>query len=141
MSDGTPTLPLPVSVYTVAAALQGIERGTASPHAMPTTRVRSRSGDWLTLHASRLRGATGDAHISVVIANADAGSTAGLRLSAHGLSRREVEVATLVLRGASTRVISSTLHISEHTVQDHLKSVFDKTGVRSRRELVGMLLG
>lgn len=57
-------------------------------------------------------------------------------LSAAGLTRREHEVAALVLRGASTKRIAGELYLSEHTVQDHLKAVFAKTGVNSRRDLI-----
>jgi DNA-binding CsgD family transcriptional regulator len=76
----------------------------------------------------------------VVVEVAAAQATAPVLLIAHGLTAREAEVARLVLRGLSTTAIADSLHISANTVQDHLKAVFDKTGVRSRRDLVGHFL-
>jgi DNA-binding NarL/FixJ family response regulator len=61
-------------------------------------------------------------------------------MRAYGLTPQEQTVTSLVCRGFSTREIGERLHISANTVQDHLKSIFDKTGVRSRRELVVAIL-
>ncbi|MFC9290248.1 helix-turn-helix transcriptional regulator [Streptomyces sp. NPDC057052] len=58
---------------------------------------------------------------------------------AYGLSPRECAVAELVFHGCSTQEIGRRLRLSPHTVQDHLKAVFDKTGVRSRRDLVAAI--
>jgi DNA-binding CsgD family transcriptional regulator len=131
--EPAPHLPLPTVVYAVVAALH---RELATPSA----RVRAASGHWLAVHASRLAGPDAG-RVAIVIEPCTPRATVPIRLAAYGLSRREAEVARLVLRGASTRAIAASLHISPHTVQDHLKNVFDKLGVRSRRDLVGLLLG
>jgi len=61
---------------------------------------------------------------------------APLILKGYGISNRETEISELVLRGLSTEQIAHDAYISSDTVQDHLKSIFDKMGVHSRRELV-----
>jgi DNA-binding CsgD family transcriptional regulator len=92
------------------------------------------------VHASWLRGIPGQARITIVLQPASPRGTVPLLLSAYGLTPREAQIAKLVLRGSSTREIDDALHISSDTVQDHLKAIFDKVGVRSRRDLAGTLL-
>ena len=131
-------LPLPVAVYSVALALRTATGDVTS--APPSTRVRTAEGSWVALHASYLHSGDSQPQIAVVVEPVGTRATLDMLLAAYGLSAREMQVARLVVRGASTRTIVATLRISQHTVQDHLKSVFSKIGVRSRRELVGKLL-
>ncbi|MEO6236097.1 MAG: helix-turn-helix transcriptional regulator [Vicinamibacterales bacterium] len=57
----------------------------------------------------------------------------------YGLSRREAEVAELVLRGYPNPVIALTLGIAATTTKRHLTRIFDKIGVDSRTQLVSRL--
>lgn len=64
---------------------------------------------------------------------------APLLLKAYGLTTRELEVAQLMLRGATTAQAAQRLELSPHTVNDHLKSIYEKTGARTKGELSAML--
>jgi DNA-binding CsgD family transcriptional regulator len=142
INDGAQTqFPLPVAIYTVAVLLKDVRSESKASSALPSTRTQLIDGRWINVHASRLEGGPSEDRIAVVLEPLEARATVPLMLSVYGLSMREAEVAKLVLRGESTHAIVDALHISQHTVQDHLKAVFDKTGVHSRRDLVGRLLG
>jgi DNA-binding CsgD family transcriptional regulator len=130
---------LPHAIPTLARRLRALEReGDIAPAVLPRVRIRTRSGRWLTLHASRLRGAAAERldQTAIVLEPAQPSQTASLVLQAYGLTEREAQVAHLVLGGLSTEDIATQLCISVLTVQQHLKGVFDKAAVRSRRELV-----
>ncbi len=75
--------------------------------------------------------------VAVIVEPAQPARIASLLMAAYGLTEREQAVTRLVLQGNATAEIAEQLVVSAHTVQQHFKSIFDKTGVRSRRELVG----
>jgi DNA-binding CsgD family transcriptional regulator len=118
---------LPSEVMTVAQAARA---GTTR------TRARTRSGVWLLIHGSRLQGADATA---VVIEPAKASEVAPLIVDAYELTPREVDVTRALARGLTTNEIAQELHLSRYTVQDHLKSVYEKVGVSSRGELVAKM--
>lgn len=57
------------------------------------------------------------------------------------LTRREEEIATLVIYGLSNREIAERLFICEQTVKDHLQDIFEKVKVHRRSELIAKVLG
>ncbi len=139
-SDWSRKKALPSAISSVVARLQEIERNKEIyPDLLPKVRLRTASGHWLVLHASRLSGPNAQAQIAVIFEVARPAEIAPLIVQAYDLSKRESEIMQSVLRGLSTEEISTTFQISSNTVQDHLKSIFDKVGVHSRRELVGQL--
>ena len=139
-SNWPSSLELPDAVYAVAARLLALERGGHTPpDLMPRIRLRTASGRWLVLHASRLRATGAEGQMAVIFEEARTSEIAPLIVDAYGLTKREGEITQLVLRGLSTAEVSEELHITPNTVRDHFKAIFDKVGVRSRRELVGQV--
>jgi DNA-binding CsgD family transcriptional regulator len=57
------------------------------------------------------------------------------------ISPRELEVLALLLDGAKLEEIGAALNITTSTVQDHIKSMVDKTDSRNRTELIARVLG
>lgn len=106
--------------------------------ALPTAAVKTPAGTWLLLHGGLL-GAPRSDEIAVFIQRAHPTLVAPLLLKAYDLTPREQETAQLVLRGATTIQAAQRLAISPHTVTDHIKSIFEKTGARTRGELSATL--
>ena len=127
---------LPSAVMAVAGQALRSAEGRDEPGRVALARVLTESGTWVVLHGATLvRGS--DHRIAVIVEPAHPARIAPLLMSAYGLTDREQDVTRLVLQGESTAAIAEQLVVSPHTVQQHLKSIFEKTGVRSRRDLVG----
>jgi DNA-binding CsgD family transcriptional regulator len=94
-------------------------------------------GRWRLLHAA----ATDRGRVAITCQIAPPSALLPLRLGSYGLTPGEREIVELALAGRSTKQMAGDLFISPHTVQDRLKGVFEKVGVRSRRDLVARLSG
>jgi DNA-binding CsgD family transcriptional regulator len=126
---------LPATVYPAAALAR-------SGSATNETRALERAvdGRWVKIEAAPLDGEDGG-RIAVVLRAAAPSETFELLCRAYALTTRERQVVAALIAGDDTRAITERLVISRHTVQDHLKAVFAKVGVRSRRELLARLSG
>ncbi len=119
---------LPASVRSLASFARADDESGGKVATVPTNK------GWLTLHATRPN--PGDNRVAIVIEPTAGPRSAPLRLETHGATAREREVATLLARGLTNHEIAETLVLSPHTVQDHIKSLFEKLDVGSRQELV-----
>ncbi|GIG59119.1 helix-turn-helix transcriptional regulator [Longispora fulva] len=127
--------PIPASAYNVAAQLLAVEAGVDGNQ--PSARVHLGDGLWLTLRAARI----GGRDIAVTIEETPPGERVALFCRAYGLSARETELLGHLAAGADTREVARRMFLAENTVQDHLKSVFARTGARNRRTLLARALG
>lgn len=134
---------IPASVYNVAAQLLAVEKGVDAHPAFARTHLAD--GFWLALRAARLspdeppadRGAT----IVITIEEMSASERLELFGRAFGLSAREDELLGLLAIGCDTRTMARQMSLSEHTIQDHLKSIFAKTAAHDRVTVLSRALG
>ncbi len=136
-ADWPAHLDLPVTIYAVATAwLAADHHDETAPQSV--TRLRRGGGGWVNVNVSSLRGGD-NGQLVVILDSADTGPVNSLILAAHGLTAAQSRVVALVLQGRSTASIVNELEISSNTLQEHLRAVFDKLGIGSRRELVAAL--
>jgi DNA-binding CsgD family transcriptional regulator len=131
--------PALATVPTPVLALAGFTRSQShNLDRQPDTVAVPTPAGWITLHASLPEGGA-DGRVAIVLERTASPQTTAIRLEAHGVTAREREIATLLAHGLTNPEIAARLVLSPYTVQDHVKNLFEKTGVSSRQELVARI--
>jgi DNA-binding NarL/FixJ family response regulator len=100
-----------------------------------TIALTSHDNEPFVVHVMELRGRNGDVAVSI----REIGTDISAFKDRYGLSRRETQVAELVLHGHPNRRIAATLGITPATTKKHLSRIFEKVGVDSRSQLASKL--
>jgi DNA-binding CsgD family transcriptional regulator len=87
------------------------------------------------VHVMELRGRHGDIAVSI----REIGTDMSAFKDRYSLSRREIQIAELVLRGHRNSAIAAALGITPATTKKHLSRIFEKVGVDSRAQLASRL--
>jgi DNA-binding NarL/FixJ family response regulator len=129
---------LPAALRAVATRARALAQDGGTGTDVARARVRTPTGRWIVVHGSVLGDGDGS-RVAVWLEAARPPELAPLIADAYGLTDRERLITELVAQGFSTNEISARLHLSAYTVQDHLKSIFEKSGTSSRGDLVARL--
>ena len=120
--------PLPYTVRVAAAAA----RAAGDAPADELARIRTVSGRWLSLAACPL----GGGRVAVVLQPATPDQLLPAIAAWHDLTPRQIDVLHLLFQGRLIKQIARRLGLSPHTVEDHLKALYRKTGTNSHQELI-----
>lgn len=133
--------PVPANAYNVAAQLLATEEGV--DRHPPSVRTHLSGGQWVSLRAARMADAPGAGAdtIAVTIEQTEPLERAAVYGRTLGLTHRESQVLRHLIAGEDTRGVARRMGVSEHTVNDHLKSMFSKSGTNSRRLLIARASG
>jgi DNA-binding CsgD family transcriptional regulator len=132
INDGhDPARALPWAVLSLAT------RAVGGEHEPRFARVRTRAGRWISLYAERL--ATDPVQVTMIIEPCRPTEIAQIIADAYQLTPRERDIVGLLSTGHSRADIARLLVVSSHTVDDHIKRVYGKLGVRSRPELTAKI--
>ena len=125
-----PSQLLALAAFTRAGRLD--PNGSQQTVAVPT------ASGWITLHASLPDGCAAG-RVAIVLERSASPQSTAIHLEAHGVTAREREIAGMLARGLTNAEIAERLVLSPYTVQDHIKSLFEKTNVSGRQELVARI--
>ena len=126
----------PGFVWQLAARVLSLGKDAPDPSAR--IRLRAADGRWVVAEGQRLEG-TSVPSVAITMRPAAVPEIFDIVCRGYGLTVRETEFARLVVQGLDTAAVARALWVSEYTVNDHLKSIFSKVGVRSRLELAAAI--
>jgi DNA-binding CsgD family transcriptional regulator len=119
----------------------GTRARTADAAGLPASvRIHTATGGWATVEGALLDG-TSPGQVAITMRAASTAEVFDLLCKTHAFTRRERQLAAFVAEGLATKQLAAACCISPHTVQDHLKALFAKTGLGSRGELTSYLTG
>ena len=119
---------LPTPVWATMAALRGMESGAAAVSVpLPDGRVRVEASPG------------GEPDLTAIVISAEAPPPPPEVPTSWGLTPQERAVVMELATGKTNARIADALFVSEHTVEWHLRSIYDKLAVRSRQEVIATL--